>query len=138
MDEDKAHEILSWLNKASSDVRAAERLLDDPEPLCNASGFHSQQAAEKVLKGYLTWRDQLFEKTHSLVALVAKCLPCDPSFAALRDAATTLTPYAVETRYPGDLAELTEKEAVTALVLARRVWVFFLGRLPAQICDRVS
>jgi HEPN domain-containing protein len=35
----------------------------------------AQQAAEKTLKAYLTWRDEPFEKTHSLVALVSKCLP---------------------------------------------------------------
>lgn len=133
MDEAKVHEIRTWLRKALHDLRAAERLLLGPDPLCDAAGFHCQQAAEKALKAYLTWRDEPFEKTHSLVALVAKWLAWDPSFEELRTAATTLTPYAVASRYPGDLPELTEAEAQEALTLARQVWDFVLQRLPSEV-----
>jgi prevent-host-death family protein len=28
--------------------------------------FHAQQAAEKAMKGYLSWHDQAFRKTHDL------------------------------------------------------------------------
>jgi HEPN domain-containing protein len=132
MDEAKVQEIRAWLVKAVYDLRSVERLLAGPEPLCSPAGFHCQQAAEKTLKAYLTWRDEPFEKTHSLVALVAKCLALDPSFADLRTAATTLTPYAVDSRYPGDLPELTEAEAREALMLARQVWDFVLQRLPPE------
>jgi HEPN domain-containing protein len=133
MDEAKAHEIRAWLAKAWHDLRSAERLLTGPDPLCDAAGFHCQQVAEKALKAYLTWRDEPFEKTHSLVALVARCLPLDASFEALRTAATTLTPYAVASRYPGDLPELTVAEAQEALALARKVWNFVMKRLPPEI-----
>jgi HEPN domain-containing protein len=133
MDEAKMHEIYSWLRKASYDLRAAERLLTGPDPLCDPVGFHSQQVAEKALKAYLTWRDEPFKKIHSLVALIAKCLALDPSFVELRAAATTLTPYAVASRYPGDLPELTEAEAREALMLARQVWDFVLRRIPPEV-----
>ena len=100
MDEAKLHEIHSWLAKAVHDLQSAEWLMARPDPLCNAAGFHCQQVAEKALKAYLTWRDEPFEKTHSLVALVGKCLPFDTSFEALR-AADALT-----ARYPAEaLAE---------------------------------
>jgi len=133
MDEAKSHEIRVWLTKARHDLKSAERLLTGIEPLCDAAGFHCQQAVEKALKAYLTWRDEPFEKTHSLVALVAQCLPFDTNFEALRAAATTLTPYAVASRYPGDIAELTEAEAREALTLARDAWDFLIARLPPKM-----
>jgi len=133
MDEAKVQEIRAWLGKARHDLYAAERLLAGPQPLCDAAGFHCQQVAEKALKAYLTWRDEPFEKTHSLVALIAKCLTFDPTFEELRTAATTLTPYAVESRYPGDVAELTEEEARQALTMAHQVWGFVFRRLPSDV-----
>jgi len=73
-------------------------LLQNPYGLYNAVGFHSQKAAEKAIKAYLTWREDPFERTHSLVALVSQSLQFDESFEALREAATELTPYAVTIR----------------------------------------
>ena len=70
MDEAKLHEIRAWLAKASQDLGSAEWLLASPKPFYSTVGFHCQQAAEKTIKAYLTWRDEPFEKTHSLVALV--------------------------------------------------------------------
>ena len=133
MDEAKRDEIRAWIAKAEQDLAAAEWLLASPEPLYGPVGFHSQQAAEKMLKAYLTWRDEPFEKTHSLVALVGKCLPFDAAFQALRTAATTLTPYAVASRYPGDLVELTEAEAKEAVELGRQVQEFVMKRLPSEM-----
>jgi len=133
MNEAKVDEIRAWLGKARHDLQAAERLLSGPEPLCDAAGFHCQQAAEKALKAYLTWRDESFAKTHSLVALAAECLAVDTAFEELRAAATTLTPYAVASRYPGDMPDVTEAEAQEAAVLARQVWDFVLYRLPTEV-----
>ena len=132
MDEAKVAESQAWLAKARHDLQASDRLLTGDFPLCNAAGFHCQQAAEKTLKAYLTWQDEQFPRTHSLVALVASCLPFDETFNELRTAATTLTPYAVDSRYPGDMAELNETEARTALTLAQNVWQFVTERLPFE------
>lgn len=133
MDEAKIQETRAWLTKAVHDLESAEWLLARSDPLREAAAFHCQQTAEKALKAYLTWQDEPFEKTHSLVALVGKCLPLDTSFKELRNAATTLTPYAVALRYPGDLPELTEEEAQQAVDLAREVWEFVLERLPEEV-----
>jgi len=132
MDEAKRLEIQSWLIKAQQDLRTAEWLVTSPDHLYNAVGFHCQQAAEKALKAYLTWQDEPFEKTHSLVALVSKCLPVEPSFESLRQAAITLTPYAVTFRYPGDLPELSAEEAEQAISLSRQVWEFVRKQLPLE------
>jgi HEPN domain-containing protein len=132
MQSPKLEEIRSWLKKAAQDLESASWLLESPNPLYGPVGFHSQQAAEKSLKAYLTWADEPFEKTHSLVALVGLCLKSSPDFEELRLAATTLTPYAVISRYPGDLPDITEQESRDALLLAQQVWNFVLPRLPVE------
>jgi len=76
--------------------------------------------------------DEPYEKTHSLVALVGICLRQPSDFNQLRTAVTTLTPYAVTTRYPGDLPEISQQEAKDALGLARQIWGFILDRLPEE------
>ena len=134
MDEARFIEIRSWLLKARQDLQSAEWLISSPDRLYNAVGFHSQQAAEKSLKAYLTWKDESFEKTHSLIALIGKGLVFDRSFESLRLAAATLTPYAVGFRYPGDLPELTQEEAEQAVALGRQVFEFCLERLPVEAC----
>jgi HEPN domain-containing protein len=128
----KIKEVQAWLAKAFHDLSSADWLLSSPDNLYNAVGFHCQQTAEKALKAYLVWQDEPFEKTHSLVALAGKCLRFDETFEELRQAATTLTPYAVTFRYPGDLPELTKEEADSALVYARQVLEFVYQRLPAE------
>ena len=131
MDDATVQEIRAWLVKGLEDLKSAEWLLSSPDELYGSVGFHCQQVAEKALKAYLTWSEKPFEKTHSLVALVGECLLTHPSFNQLRTAATTLNPYAVALRYPGDMLELSEVEAREALALAREVWEFVLERIPS-------
>jgi HEPN domain-containing protein len=132
MADPKNSEVRSWLMKARQDLDVAAWLLESPRPLSSAVGFHCQQAAEKALKAYLTWQERPFEKTHSLVALVGICLLFDAGFEALRRAATTLTPYTVITRYPGDLPEISTQEAQDALIHSRYIWDFILACLPQE------
>jgi hypothetical protein len=47
-----------------------------------------------VLKGCLTWHDQLFRKTHNLTKLVEQCFALDESFAAPQTTADRLAAYA--------------------------------------------
>ncbi len=130
--EAKIKETQAWLEKAVQDLQSAKWLLSSPDALHNIVGFHCQQAAEKTLKAFLTWQDEPFEKTHSLVALVGKCLSFDQDLQDLRQAAVTLTPYAVTFRYPGDLPELTLEEAERAYTLAEKVWNFLIMKLPKE------
>jgi hypothetical protein len=89
-----------------------------------------------MLKAFLTWHDEPFEKTHSLVALVSKCIPFDKEFPDLREAATTLTPYAIAFQYPGDLPELTLQESEHAFSLAQFVWDSIIKILPSNTHPR--
>lgn len=134
----KSAEVMSWLVKANHDLQAAERLLVGTHPLTDIASFHSQQAAEKAIKAYLTLHDTVFPKTHSLVALIALCLKIDHEFESLRVAATTLTPYAVASRYPGDVSNLNRTDAQRALSLAQEIWQFVLNKIPSDISDQLS
>jgi HEPN domain-containing protein len=130
METPKFLEVKTWLEKAGQDLNAAGWLLKSPQALYGAVGFHSQQAGEKALKAYLTWQEEPFEKTHSLVALVGMCLRFDNEFETLRTAASTLTPFAVSTRYPGDIPDITFQEAQEAFSLASQILELVKSHLP--------
>ena len=119
MTDPKLGEARSWLIKARQDLDASAWLLESPQALYGVVGFHCQQAAEKSLKAYLTWHEQVLEKTHSLVALVGMCLHFSSDFDTLRAAATTLTPFAITTRYPGALPDISAQEAKEAMEMER-------------------
>jgi len=55
-------EAKKWLEQSAKD-RVAPRALLDAEP--SRSVFHSQQAAEKALKAFLTFHQIKFRKTHN-------------------------------------------------------------------------
>ncbi|WP_420641691.1 HEPN domain-containing protein [Candidatus Leptofilum sp.] len=132
----KSSEVISWLEKALQDLQATRRLLEGSFPLTDIASFHAQQAAEKAIKAYLTSHDIVFPKTHSLVALIALCLEINDEFNVLRRAAITLTPYAVASRYPGNVAKLSLEDAKTAYALAKDVWRFVLNELPHEIIEQ--
>jgi len=50
--------VAQWLQKAETDLEAAESLLNREPPLLYPSCFFCQQAAEKCLKGLLTWHQR--------------------------------------------------------------------------------
>ena len=105
--------VRSWLQKAEEDALAAERLLAEPPVLPGPAAFHSQQAVEKLLKGYLVYHDVEFE--------------------ALRDQGEPLTRYAVLGRYPIPGQAATEGEARQALEVARVATEFVTARLPGDV-----
>lgn len=120
---DKADSPRKWINNARGDLAIAR--IDLPmdatyEMLC----FHAQQAAEKSVKALLLHLKVDFPFTHSIQLLVSM-LPSDiQSMTIFRDAAI-LTPYAVLTRYPGEMDAVTEDKYLEAVHIASAVvnWV---------------
>jgi HEPN domain-containing protein len=102
-------------------------------PLLGEAAFHCQQAAEKAMKGYLSWHDVPFGKTHDLAAIGGLCVSNDPSLEPLCRRAERLTVFAWAFRYPGDPAEPTREEVEAALGLARDVYEAFLAPLPGEL-----
>lgn len=134
MPHDPAHvaETRGWLVRASSDARAAEHELRATPPLLDDIVFHCQQVAEKSLKGFLTWHDRPFRKTHSIEELGEQCLQLDPTLKGLIDRAVPLTEYAWKFRYPGEPEEPSQQEAEEALGTARQVYAAIVARLPVE------
>jgi HEPN domain-containing protein len=89
-----------WLRYAARDLAAARDALRPGSP---ASPYHAafwaQQAAEKALKGVLTYAGVRFEGTHRLNVLAA-LLPAGWNTRRAAGALGELTRYGVETRYP--------------------------------------
>jgi HEPN domain-containing protein len=131
-DEVKLGLTRDWLTKAEHDLLAAERAALTP-PIPDVVAFHCQQAVEKALKGFLTWHDSVFGRTHYLLGLVEQCEERDLDFSSLREAARLLNPYAVEARYSGPLVEPTPEEATSSLQLAREALSFICARLPEEV-----
>jgi len=114
--------LAEWLRKADADLEVAKHLFNEGAIYPNAIAFHSQQAAEKYLKAFLTWHQVAFPKTHDLEALLDLVEFENTSLAeSLRDI-IILTSYGIELRYPGDIPDTTDKEARKAVELADKVY----------------
>lgn len=128
----RAAETRSWLAKAAIDLRAAEHEFDAVPPILEDIVFHCQQAAEKSLKGFLSWHDIPFRKTHDLVELGRQCARHDPSLEPLLRRVAPLTEYAWRFRYPGEPDSPSREEADDAFAVAREAFEAICGRLPAE------
>ena len=118
---ENTNSALEWLAKAKRDLEAARRMIDCADPLLDTGTYHCQQAAEKALKGWLTFRSISITKTHDLVHLVRECHKLDSSFQELLEMADFLSPFAVDFRYPGDMFEPPLEEAELALRAAEKI-----------------
>jgi HEPN domain-containing protein len=126
-------ETRAWLHKASEDLRAGLHQLSAEPPFCSDASFHAQQVCEKAAKGFLTWHDRPFGKTHNLVELGRACVAISPDLEPVLRRAAPLTEYAWRFRYPGDPEEPAIDEVKLALVTAREVLEAILARLPSEV-----
>ena len=126
-------ETRGWLVRAHRDLAGGRVDLAAEPPLTGDAVFHAQQAAEKAMKGLLTWHSEPFRKTHNLTELGAMCTRPDPSLEPLLRRASVLTDYAWKFRYPGEPEEPPREEAEEALALAREVYEAILARLPEEV-----
>ena len=133
MNEAKRDEVCQWLIKSQRDLGAARLLLKSEESYLDISVYHCQQASEKAIKGYLTYQDILFQKTHNLVSLLALCIPFEPDFGEWRAMAVRLTPYATEFRYPGEVLAPEQSEADQAFEMAAAFVKFVIQVLPPEL-----
>lgn len=124
-------ETRAWFVRAADDLRAGDLMLAASPPLARTAVFHSQQAAEKAMKGFLTWHSRPFRKTHNLTEIGGLCTAVDATLESLLRRAATLTDFAWKFRYPGEPEEPTEAEE--ALALAREVYETILARLPVEV-----
>lgn len=109
-----------WLRFASEDFQAARTLADADHAYPRQTGFHAQQAAEKALKAVFVAGDRLFPFSHDLV-LLYDLLP-EPLRARLDvNDLGLLSVFAIRTRYPDNLPDVTADDALNALRIATDV-----------------
>ena len=126
-------ETRAWLTRAATDLRAAEHLLTAQPPLYADSAFHCQQAAEKAMKGLLTWHNVPFRRVHSLEEIGEQCLQVEQGLRKAVDRAVPLTQYAWRFRYPGIADEPTATEAHEALAAAHAMCQAVLSCVPGDV-----
>ncbi len=124
-----------WLEKANNDLKNAEIILaaQTEWPPLDTVCFHCQQAVEKLIKAYLVYHGEKFPFTHNLADLVAICMQVDETFATIQRKAETLTPFAVEIRYPDDFYMPSIEEANEAYAIAIEVKAFVLARIDERL-----
>jgi HEPN domain-containing protein len=98
-------EVRAWYTKAAHDLRMAELAFEDRPPMTDQAVYHAQQAAEKAMKGLLTWHERIFRKTHNLVELGESCAELYPYLENLLRRAACLSDYSWQYRYPGEIDE---------------------------------
>lgn len=117
-----------WLDKARQDLKWTQANLK--EAIWYGACFTAQQAAEKILKAYLSKMGKEPPRIHSLVALLEECIKFDENFAELREQCSGLTVYYAPTRYI-DLSEefvsFSEDQAREAYKFAQEI-LEFVGR----------
>jgi HEPN domain-containing protein len=109
-----------WLARAKSNLAVARKEKTEDifwEDLC----FNAQQAAEKAIKAVLQHRTILFKYVHDLEELVTTLEKHGVAVPERVKETAILTPYALETRYPGGFEPVGEAEYRRALALAEQV-----------------
>lgn len=117
-----------WSRYANEDQQIAELALKEDGPP-NQICFHSQQIAEKYLKGFIVYSGKGFEKTHLLKYLLELCGDIDQEFLELTEDVIYLSQFYTEARYPGDIPEFNLSECRKALEVAIRIKEFVLAKI---------
>ena len=117
-----------WVKKTEDDFKVASQILRRRKDIVTeAACFHCQQCVEKYLKSRLVEAGIAFPRTHDLLTLLTLCLPVDPLWSSFTNIVDTLSDYAVDFRYPGQSATLTEarRSLKATKALRREVRVSF-------------
>jgi HEPN domain-containing protein len=111
-----------WLLKAQRDLDMANALLE--KAYFDTAIYHTQQCAEKALKGYCVYGLQPLLKTHDLEKILKVCINLDSSFIQLDFFATALNGLDVRFRYPDIEFEPEESEVIEAIDWSKQILDF--------------
>jgi len=121
--------IEAWIYKANNDLKSALKLLEGDDPIMDTAIYHTQQCAEKALKGYLAFKREPLKKTHDIELLVEICCALDSEFEKLYEYSENLTPYATAFRYPDIYLEPDYDEVHEAIGMAREILKFVESKM---------
>lgn len=123
--------VRKWFISADEDLRGAMALHDlDPLKYMRLVPYHCQQAAEKSIKGYLTFKKIKFEKTHDIGQLATLILPLRPELESQLREAGRLTIFAIQFRYPDAGDGPTLDDSKFALRVAKSVFESMRSLIP--------
>ncbi len=115
-----------WLLKAKRDLDTANALLE--KAYYDTAIYHTQQCAEKALKGYCVYKLQPLIKTHDLEKILKVCIDLDNAFQQLDLFATYLNGLDVRFRYPDIEFEPEETEVVETIDWAKQILDFVINK----------
>ena len=124
-------EVKRWFDFALEDLKLAELAMK--EGIYNQVCFHAQQYVEKILKGYLLSKGEIYPKSHKLADLLLKIQ--ESPFDTLKSEILSLDRFYIPTRYPdtlpGTLPESlpSKKDAEEALNIAKEVFEIIKKKL---------
>ena len=108
-----------WLNRARSDLAIAKA--DVPEAYLEELCFHTQQAAEKAIKGLLIMHGVEFPYVHDLGYLLTLIEDAGETIPQNVEKARSLTVFATGFRYPFGGQPVTEQDHYEAVSIAEAV-----------------
>jgi len=128
----EAQWVQRWLERAQDDLLAAKRLFNDYHPkMLEISCYQCQQAAEKALKAYLTFKEHSFKFTHDLLELCIVCSTFNTGFHDLEGDCSDISHYATDARYPNK-NEIDEAETEKTLQKAERIVTFCASLITSE------
>ncbi|MEM5821371.1 MAG: HEPN domain-containing protein [Candidatus Aenigmatarchaeota archaeon] len=122
--------VNEWLKDAEEELKAAKTLLRE---LPEKSAVHAQQAAEKFLKAFLAFHNQLIPKTHVIEILIKKCMKIDEDFSNLLTPEIIILTEYYRARYPPKKLIISQEEAEKAIEIAEKVKNFVLNKLKEKL-----
>lgn len=125
--------VEQWFRKAEDDFEAANDMLNEGKSYRWIICYHAQQAAEKYLKAYLVQKSIEPPRVHDLTDLLKVLSLVAPAMGAQLHEIRSLSIYAVDTRYPGDLPLSTSEEAREAVRLAGKARRIITEALQRQV-----
>jgi len=129
MNKDTKKFIQDWLKKANEDLLVINKLTEYEVIASSAICFHCQQLVEKVLKSYLIANGKEIRKTHNIEYLLSECADFDNEFNEIDP--KNLSDFGVELRYPGDMYEPNEQEALNYKELSIEIKDFVEKKITA-------
>ncbi len=101
---------------------AAVKLSRGEDSVLDVAIYHTQQCAEKALKGFLAFHLQPIIKTHDLRVLLDKCITMESSLELLKPDIDILNPYSVMYRYPDVEIEPEVEQLLEAIKSCKNVF----------------
>ena len=116
-----------WLAKAERDLLGAITM--HRSNLYDLSVYHTQQSAEKALKGYLCYKNHGLLKTHDIGILLKACKSYDNDFSNIEITALQLNQLDIRFRYPVPIFDPPESATLQAISDAESVLNFVRNKI---------